>query len=121
MPVWKDAGDEVCVAVLFVARDFAVSKVNDEDIVIVVTLTVAGEVFAQRLHNDDRAAINNAGRDGCGSLTPPICRKQRQEAVAVTFRTALRNGSGSRPKRSQAMELEKVLPDRLRPSAGLVL
>lgn len=63
MAVWKDAGDEVCVAILFVAGDFAVSEVNDEDIVIVVTLTVTGEVFAQCLHNDDFAAIDNARRD----------------------------------------------------------
>jgi hypothetical protein len=63
VPVREDASDEICIAVFLLARDFSVPEMNVKHIVVVVALTVAGEVSAQCLNNDNLAAVDNACRD----------------------------------------------------------
>src|SRR5690349_18863538 len=63
LAIGQDARDQLGVAVLLVARYLVVAEMDDEGVVVVVALAVAGEIPAARLQDDDVAAVDHARRD----------------------------------------------------------
>src|SRR5690349_6411428 len=62
--IGQDTSYQLCIAILFVSDELAFLEVDDEYVVVVVALAVAGKVLPFGLHNDDIASIDHTVWNG---------------------------------------------------------